>query len=484
MNRSGSKQDLIDRISAEIENSGLPVEKHPVVAGVSGGVDSMVLLWILSVALKMQVVAVHVNYGKRGEDSLADEELVRRFCSDYDISCEVHRDLSGDDSSEMQSGNFQDHARNFRRNLLCRIMEKHEACAIFLAHHQDDQTETVFQKLLRGAAPEKWMGMVVSDPPWHRPLLGVTKQDLLNFAGARGIPYRTDATNLESGYTRNILRNEVFPLLDKSFPAWRQNIDRVARAGLRHHEMLDYVTGQVTISKPEPATGTKQRNITGLHPAMQPAADLDRDGWTALPPGLRTAVARHWIAGQSGYSGWSKGEVERLADLEHLPTGSTIDMVHGLAIMRDRDRFVILTGPSVRISHVLKRSELGSHETTLAGVSFAVDRYRQKRKGHALQLDIDALPEEMLLRTWHHGDRIRPLGMEGTQSLSDLLTNKKVSAAKKNMTLLLVSFDAKVHAVIFPHRLESGEMGIIAEHTRCHSEGQPVLLIQKPDHHS
>jgi tRNA(Ile)-lysidine synthase len=522
MNRSGSKQDLIERVAAVIEKSGLMVQAQPVIAGVSGGVDSMVLLWILADALKLQTIAVHINYGKRGVESDADEELVRRFCHERDLACEVHRISSGrtwsdepptggsmtaqlpgkesggeiDEQAADQTGNFQEQARNMRRRLLTAAMQKHGACGIFLAHHRDDQTETVFQKILRGAAPEKWRGMLLSDPPWFRPLLEVPKQDLLDFAGANGIPFRTDASNLESGYTRNILRNEVFPILDTSFPEWRRNIDRVTHAGQRHQELLDHVTGQVTArpqlssdgpepsAEPQSFSGSGSFGGSGSSISREPTAALDRAAWLALPPILRTAVARHWLAGQTGYAGWSEGEVQRLAELSKLPTGKRITLGSGLSILRDRGRFEIETGDSGHASHILHCPDLRRREVVLAGITFSLDRFRPERRGFSLQLDLEALPENLLLRCWHAGDRIRPFGMKGSQLISDHLTNKKVSAAQKKSTMVLVSFDGKVHAVIFPHRLDSGEMGTISEYARCHTNGQPVLLINKPDHHS
>jgi len=471
MSRSGSKHNLIDLVSAEIGNSALPVKDTPVVAAVSGGADSMVLLWILAVAMRLNVIAVHINYGKRAEESGKDEELVRNFCGRHNIRFEVHRDSGKENfgDEEKAAGNFQEYARDLRRKVLLSVMKQYKACAIFLAHHDDDQTETIFQKILRGAAPDKWAGMSPADPPWYRPLLQVTKGELLAFAGDHAIPYRTDATNLESIYTRNILRNKLFPILDEAFPGWRGNIRHVARAGLRQREMLDHVTDQVVITYT--GTGTPDRS------------DMDRAAWMALPRGLQIPVARHWISRQTGYTGWSKGEVERLGDLAHIPTGGRIMLDPDIAIMRDRDRFVVAAESGKSMARILKLSDLARTGTNCAGIQFTIDQYDPERKGTDLQLALNSLPEELLLRNWTDGDRINPLGMKGSQSVADHLTNRKVSAAQKKSTLVLVSFDGKVHAVIFPHCLDSGEMGTIAAQNRCRTEGQPVLLIKQSDHH-
>jgi tRNA(Ile)-lysidine synthase len=482
MSRSGSKSDLIDLVFSSIRSSGLPAGDAPLVAGVSGGVDSMVLLWILAVPLKLRVIAVHINYGKRGEDSEADEELVRRFCDEHQIPCHVFREPDSGEGLSDRSGNFQEHARDLRRELLQSVMMEHGAQGIFLAHHLDDQTETVLQKILRGSALERSTGMRAADPPWFRPLLTVPKQDLVSFAAAHDIPWRTDATNLESAYARNILRNDVFPILDSAFPGWRRNITDMAIAGRQQRRMLDYLTAQLL--SPEPEEGTS--GIKGKQPSQDegphPPA-LKRDAWLALPAELQLPVARHWIAEQTGYAGWSRGEVERLSELEGLSTGRAIAIKAGFRVLRDRDRFVIVRDTDSRVHQRLNLASLAGERMLLAGLEFRIGMYDPSRKGEVLQLDAGRLPEEVILRTWGQGDRIRPLGMEGSQSVADLLTNRKVSAAQKKSTLVLVSFDANVHAVIFPHPLMSGEMGAIAEHARCHTKGQPVLVIQKPDHH-
>ena len=456
MNKSVSKPDLIEFFSAECDTYSFLHPGSTCIAGISGGVDSMVLLWLLIKTGKYRVIVAHINYGMRGSDSDSDEQLVRSVCKQNKIIFEVYR--AREQEKSYPQGNFQDQARNIRRQFLMSTMNKHHADAIFLAHHKDDQIETVFQKILRGAAADKWTGMKSLDLPWVRPLLEITKNELVSFAEEHKIPYRTDTSNLESCYSRNVLRNEVFPLFEKACPGWQENIIRIIRSGHLHGHMLDYIAGQVTDS--------------GM---------LRRDSWLLLPTELRIPVARCWIQQGAGYTGWSRGEVERLSDLEHLQTGRTIPFDR-FDIKRDRDVFVIVGDSPSFISHELSLSQLSNEMITCAGIHFSENRYDPGLSAGFLQLNRNALPEKLLLRTWQKGDRIQPFGMKGTQSLADHLTNRKISASQKKHTLALVSFDGKVHAVIFPHYLDSGEAGTIADHARCHKKGQRVLLIKKTDH--
>ncbi len=489
----GSVPNLSVMVQAFLNSCGLFPGTTPVVVGVSGGVDSMVLLHLVAVALKFNVTAVHVNYGKRGQDSEADEHLVRSYCSRHGIPLEI-MDAQRDGLEATPSGNFQDHARNIRRRFLRSVMVRKNAAAIVLAHHRDDQIETIVQKIWRGAAIENWEGMRRMDMPWIRPLLDVPKSDLITFADSNRIPYRIDTSNLESEYARNMLRNDIFPKLEHHFPGWQQNILRLSDFGSVHRALLDHVTDEVT-----------------------DAEALNRPRWLSLSASLRIPVARHWVQRVAGHVDWSRGSVSRLSDLLHLQTGGKCSVSDRLTVMRDRSRFVIMASrtkagwvgdyssdpvsdmysgsvPADRFSIIIRLKVLPDETgepAIYAGHSFVRSVYRPDQVAGVLQLRWEALAvggapnkgseseEELILRHWKKGDRIRPFGMSGDQSVADHLTNRKILASQKSHSLVLTSYDGIIHAVIFPHSLKNGEIGTIAEHTRCHSAGQQVLLIKK-----
>ncbi len=131
-----------------------------VVAGVSGGVDSMVMLHLLH-GSGLKIHALHVNYHKRGSSSDADEELVRLTCSQYGITLEV---VHWDSLQEIK-GNFQDMARQFRRDQYQRLMHETGSEAILLGHNHDDMYETLIMRVLRGAAPSNWNALPQSIHP-------------------------------------------------------------------------------------------------------------------------------------------------------------------------------------------------------------------------------------------------------------------------------------------------------------------------------
>jgi tRNA(Ile)-lysidine synthase len=178
------------------------------VVAVSGGVDSMVLLHqlVTGVCKSLQVapeniVVAHIDHGIR-EDSWADEELVKRVASKYGLSYESFQANLGQDVSEEQ-------ARKVRYKLLRQCCKKYNA-QLVTAHHQDDVIETMIINLLRGTG---WRGLVSlgSGPQAVRPLLAVTKSELVVYAKKHALRWREDSTNVNEAYLRNYVRLRVLP---------------------------------------------------------------------------------------------------------------------------------------------------------------------------------------------------------------------------------------------------------------------------------
>ena len=189
------------------------------IAAVSGGLDSMVLAEVLHRTGRPLHIA-HVNYGLRGADSDADEALVVAWCAERAIPCHVHRA----DMSTLQDG-VQATARRIRyahfesvRSDL--LAENNDRVWVALAHHGDDQAETVLLHLMRSADPMALASMPAIHRDRHlmRPFLGNTRAQLAQFAEAWSVPFREDASNAKPDYLRNRIRHEVLPLLEDLRP--------------------------------------------------------------------------------------------------------------------------------------------------------------------------------------------------------------------------------------------------------------------------
>lgn len=195
-------------------------KKRRYLLGISGGRDSVALLHLLLDAGFRNLVLCHLNHGLRGRASGQDAALVTRLGKKYDLLLETDRvDIAKQMSHN--SGSMELLARNARHQFFAKCARKYRCNRILLAHHADDQAETVLFNLLRGSYGLKGMHFATihhvngKDLELQRPLLEIGRKDINEYLKIRKITYRDDASNAEGITTRNRLRNEAIPLLTK-----------------------------------------------------------------------------------------------------------------------------------------------------------------------------------------------------------------------------------------------------------------------------
>ncbi len=183
--------------------------------GVSGGADSVALLHLLLQAGFRNLVVCHMDHRLRGRASTGDAAFVKRLADRLGLSCEVAR-VDVRRLAEERRESLETAARNARHAFFRECAKRHRCSRVLLAHHADDQAETVLWNLLRGSYGPKGMKEVqyVNGLEFHRPLLGWRRNQLREWLSSNRLKWREDATNDEPFTVRNRLRNEVFPLLD------------------------------------------------------------------------------------------------------------------------------------------------------------------------------------------------------------------------------------------------------------------------------
>ena len=214
-------------------------------AGISGGADSVCLFFaLLELQKEMDFAfyAVHINHGYRGEASDRDEQFVRDLCEKYGVPLQVFSvDLESTAKKRKQS--LEEAGREIRRGLFEKEMQSRNACKIALAHHENDNAETFLWNLCRGCGLHGLGGIRPVNGVYIRPLLGMTRGEIETFLQKRQQPSCTDATNLETDYTRNKLRHLVLPVLEEQIN--RQTIRHMNTTMEELRELDDYVEMQV-----------------------------------------------------------------------------------------------------------------------------------------------------------------------------------------------------------------------------------------------
>lgn len=192
---------------------------------VSGGPDSMALLHTLHTLQKKydwQLSIAHVNYGLRGKESESDATLVKETAETLGLPLYTLTKKSLTRKSE-------EALRDIRYAFFEKLVKKYHFDLVALAHHQDDQAETVLMRLIRGSGSRGLEGMRPKRGIYVRPLLSFSKQEILNFAEKVAIPYRLDQSNAENIYFRNRVRNELLPLLETYNPKIKRTLATTAQ---------------------------------------------------------------------------------------------------------------------------------------------------------------------------------------------------------------------------------------------------------------
>lgn len=296
---------------------------EPLLAGVSGGVDSMVLLDLLVPLFGSRLIVCHVNHGLRGEASDGDQLLVEEAALGHRLEC-----LSAKGDVAALAGkkgiSIELAAREFRYNCFHAWAEQTGARTLFLAHHANDQAETILFNLCRGGGGLR--GMSRSSTSMEglrlvRPLLGISKADILQYAQEKGIQWREDHTNGEPVAARNRIRLEVMPLLDDLMnrPVAPQ-INQAAEISMETSEALEAALEALDL--------------------LDPQGRLYLPKVWEFPPCLKKA-AIHWYLVRCGVSGISSGMVEQILGLLDIDGPAKVNLPGNRYARRKEKRLIV-----------------------------------------------------------------------------------------------------------------------------------------------
>lgn len=423
---------LLRRFNESVSKHTLLAEGARVVVGVSGGVDSVVLLHVLRES-GFDPVAAHVNYGLRGAESEADEALVRKLGTQWDMPVHVHR--------ATLEGSVQAAARDARYAFFGEVADAVGTPTVATAHHRDDQAETVLLNLFRGAGPVGLAGMPVRRPlapgagvEVIRPLLWASRDEIEAYAHEHRLEWREDASNQSSSYRRNVLRREMLPRLEAHFPGVAE---RIAHAAGLLREALDHGAALAPDGLLDTvADGERALRLDGL--TRQPAA---------VQRTLLLEALRRW-APDAPRSSATVREVESLIDAQ---PGRRVEWT-GLTIWRDRERLVFETAPSAE--PFVAEVQPGETVTPLGTLRIEPLDDVPGRFASALNVeivDVERLRFPLVLRPWQAGDAFQPFGMDGRKKISDLLTERRVPPHQRARQMVVCSESEVVWVV--GHRL-------------------------------
>jgi len=213
-----------ETIFKHIHNKGLFNRTEPIIVALSGGVDSMVLFDIIS-KLNNNVIIAHVNHNKR-EESINEYQYIQKMAQDKGVP------FCGYTIEDISKNNFHQDSRLKRYDFFRAVAQKYNSTKIAVAHHLDDQVETVLMRIVRGTSFSGYSGIKEirydRNVSIIRPLMDISKDEILKYATTNNILYFEDKSNSEDVYTRNRFQNNIIPLLKKENPNLNSKILQLA----------------------------------------------------------------------------------------------------------------------------------------------------------------------------------------------------------------------------------------------------------------
>ncbi|MFZ5975621.1 MAG: tRNA lysidine(34) synthetase TilS [Bacillota bacterium] len=408
---------MVDRIAYALGRPGVVEPGMNILCAVSGGPDSMALLHaMLSVSPRfgLSLCVGHVEHGIRKERSKEDAAFVQEQCAKAGVPFFL-RSVDAPMLARTQKLSLEDAARRARFEALFDIAYEAGAARIALAHHMDDQAETVLLHLFRGSALGGFCGMrLLREDGILRPMLQVRRPEVLAYCRQYGIEYRLDETNADLRYARNALRQKVLPCVESIFPGAVAGIARTAEI-IQDEEAFMRASAQKALEECEKADGT-----------------LHAGALLALPAAISRRVALDWLKRNGDAARMEARHVEALLHLCGAGTGAALDVPGG----RARNNYGEITWEGRLAAPVEGETELKVPGVTLFGdtsiQATVLNELPDDLKNHPGEydyFDYDVFPKRAVIRTRRTGDRFRPLGMRGTQPLKDYFINRKVARA-------------------------------------------------------
>ena len=440
------------RVGDALDQSGVESGSRLIVA-VSGGPDSLALvhaLWRIGKDRDLRLHGAHLDHGLRGRSSDADAAFVAQTFEGLGIPYTLERaDVDAMRLRERLS--LEDAARRVRHGLFARVADEQGAEAVALGHTRDDQAETVLMHLVRGSGLTGLRGMAHASQinvagrklRLLRPLLRVTRRETAEYCRAIGVEPRLDESNLSLQPTRNRVRLELLPLMEKMNPAVKESLARLSRSVAVD---LDFLEGEVdsavesTVSARDGIVSIDRKEIFGYHPSVQ-----------------NHLVRRAVLLAKDDLTDLRQSHVQEMLRLMSGPAGTALDLPGGL-------RFAVLyrvatLGPRDRMScplppipgqaslQVPGETSLGGWRVTTRLVGSSTpptgqgpdDARRPTGPRFAETFDLDSLDGELLIRARAPGDRFQPLGMAHSKKLQDFMVDGRIPREWRDSVPLVVS---------------------------------------------
>jgi tRNA(Ile)-lysidine synthase len=412
----------VQNFNAFIQQHQLFKAGDVVLAAVSGGMDSVLLVHLLKEAGYKFAIA-HCNFQLRGAEANADQHFCRQLA--LDMEAPFHTvNFDTQTFAQEQKLSIQMAARQLRYQWFEQLCQSYNYAAVALAHHQNDAIETILLNLTRGTGIAGLHGILSKNNLWVRPLLFLNREEIAGLISQNHLAYVEDSSNASTKYARNKLRHEVIPKLKELNPNLEQTFER----NLNHfRELEQLLQQQVALAKKQVWTEHGNEVHLSIH------------GINQLHP------QRLLLGGLLKDHGFNDTSIDDLISSLTKHSGRVFEST-GYVLVRDRDKLILSpkTGDNLLPATINPEEETARYGNCLFKITQANEPGAISHNAAVAMVDSDLLVYPLTLRSWQQGDYFMPLGMSTRKKLSDFFVNQKVPVHQKTQIPILVNGNGEI----------------------------------------
>ena len=426
------KAKIYETVINFIKKHNLIEKKSKVIIALSGGPDSVFALHFFNQFKKkydLEIVAAHVNHNLRGKDSDKDQIFCEKLCNKLEIPLFIKSaDIKSISKEEKLS--VEEAARKVRYIFFEKLVEEEKADLVITAHNSDDNTETILLNLIKGTGLNGLSGIPIKRDKIIRPILALSKKDILEFLISNSIKFRIDKTNEQTDFERNKIRNKVAPVLLEINPSLNNSLrnfaDNIANINC-------FIQNEV-----------EKRFLSSIS-FNQKEILIDINLFNERNVSIASLVIKKLFEEKLKIS-FASNDAEELKNLANLVKGSKTKLRSNFIAVREEKIILICKVKNDKFNPIKislnEKVEIDDYEILLQVI--------QKNENLTKFTEIisgDKIDDIFILRRWKNGDKFIPLGMKGFKKISDFLTDAKIKSFEKKDHLILTNRNEIVYVL-------------------------------------